>query len=95
MDRYIDRNDPDILGELVSCMRFLRFVDVPVYGRGLAYLLDAQNEDGSWGSYPKAEVTHGSYVRQGWLLHTTLVALDALTVAFHEPWNVPLSQACP
>jgi hypothetical protein len=91
--RYLER-DPDIVAELVCCMRYLEFVDSAYYRQGLAYLLQSQNPDGSWGDLDRAERSLGSYGVPAFILHTTLVAIDALTIAFHEPWNRPLSAAC-
>jgi hypothetical protein len=78
---YIMRNDPDIVSELLSCMRYLRFTDLPVYREGLSYLLDRQNPDGSWGRYEDLRPRLGDYVEQELYLHTTSVAIAALTAA--------------
>jgi hypothetical protein len=83
--RYRVQGDPDIEAELVSCQRFLGFTDSPGYRDALAYLLDAQRPDGSWGDYERLRPRFGDYVRQGFYLHTTSVAIEALTVAFEAP----------
>jgi hypothetical protein len=80
---YIMRNDPDIVSELLSCMRYLHFTDLPVYREGLSYILDNQNPDGSWGRYENLRPRLGDYVDQELYLHTTSVAIGALTVAYH------------
>lgn len=80
---YLMRNDPDLVSELVSCIRFLKLTDLPVYREALAYLLAAQLPDGKWGSYEHVRPRLGDYVEQGFYLHTTAVAIDALSVAFH------------
>lgn len=87
MTRYLERADADIVAELVSCLRYLRFVEIPAYRDGLAFLLDHQLADGAWGDMARAERSFGAYAMQGEILHTTLVAIDALSIAFHPPWN--------
>lgn len=84
---YIAKLNPDLVGELVACARQVRLVDLPVYTEGLDFLLRIQNDDGSWGSLEWARGKYGAHAAQGTILHTTLVAVDALTLAFHEPWN--------
>jgi len=79
---YIRINDPDIVGELSSCMSYLKFTDLPGYREALSYLLDCQQADGKWGNYESARPFYGDYINQGFYLHTTLVAVDALTTAF-------------
>jgi hypothetical protein len=46
------------------------------------YLLDSQNQDGTWGEYGRAEGEPGKFVDQRFYLHTTRVALGALLEAF-------------
>lgn len=94
IDRAIERRDPDLVAELVSCMRYLRFVDSARYRTALLYLLDSQNPDGSWGDHDRARRLMGSYAVPGILLHTTLVAVDALTIAFHHSGHSPENSAC-
>jgi hypothetical protein len=53
-----------------------------VYREALTYLLDAQQADGKWGDYERFRKRYGHFVEAGWYLHTTSVALDALTAAF-------------
>jgi hypothetical protein len=85
--RYIQEGKPDTVAELISCMRQLRFVEEPNFRRGLTYLLDNQNKDGSWGDRAHARSVFGDLADQGMMLHTTMVAIDALALAFYEPWN--------
>ena len=85
--KYIARQDPDLVAELISCLRHPRFFDAPSYLPGISFLLKSQSPDGSWGRYEKERIRFGDFVRQGYMLHSTLVALDALTVVFHEAWN--------
>lgn len=85
--RFIIERDADLAAELVSCMRMLRFVDEPVYREGLDFLLTNQEEDGSWGDLERAKRAFGEQGREAIILHTTMVAIDALTLAFHRLWN--------
>jgi hypothetical protein len=91
---YITKKNPDIVAELVSCARMLRFVEDPIYRQGIEFLLASQNPDGCWGSEEWARGRYGSHAAEGSLLHTTGVTIDALTLAFHEPWNRPLFPGC-
>jgi hypothetical protein len=93
-EKYIAMDNPDVVAELVSCMRYLRFVDSAAYRQGLSYLLHSQNPDGSWGDLERSRHSHGTWGVYHTILHTTMVALDAVTVAFHGPWNRGLFGAC-
>jgi hypothetical protein len=84
-DRYLQVGDPDLLGEIVECMHYLRFSGQPTYRAGVIFLLKSQNSDGSWGNYPSQQKRLGPYVKQGYQLHTTLVAIGALTAVFDMP----------
>ncbi len=94
INRFIERENPDLVGELVSCLRYLKLVEEPAYRDGLHYLFKAQNQDGSWGDAVKAKRAFGAFGPQGQILHTTVVVVDALTVAFHWPWNEALFPGC-
>lgn len=87
VDLRIARNDPDLVAELVTCMRYLRITGLDAYPRGLQFLLDTQRADGAWGHYEQYRPKLGDLIEQAHVLHTTEVALDALTLAFHQPWN--------
>ena len=78
----IARKDPDVAGELSSCMRYLLFTSLPAYRDSLEYLLESQRPDGTWGDYERFRPTLGRHVDQVLSLHTLLVALDALHSAF-------------
>jgi hypothetical protein len=82
---YIMKNDPDITAELISCLRFLRMTDLPVYREGLEYLLRSQQDDGKWGDYERYRKRYGDFVNHGYYLHTTTVTIDALSIAFNFP----------
>lgn len=81
--RYRLEDNADLLAELLSCIRYLGFTDLAIYREGIEYLLSSQHADGKWGEYEKYRKRRGELVDQGWYLHTTSVAIDALTVAFH------------
>ncbi|MCI0568049.1 MAG: hypothetical protein L0Z52_07655 [Acidobacteria bacterium] len=83
--RTISAHDPDLLGEIVECMHYLRFSDEPAYGAGVSYLLRSQNQDGSWGNYPAQEKLRGSIVKVDLQLHTTDVVIGTLTAVFDMP----------
>lgn len=85
--RALAAGDPDLLAELLSSLRYLRLVDRPVYRDGLGFLLDHQHPDGSWGDLAEARRIFGERAAEGRLLHSTTVVIEALTVAFHPPWN--------
>lgn len=92
-DRFV--HDPDLLAELVSCMRYIRAIDLPQYRRGLEVLFQAQFPDGHWGDYERARPRDGALVAVKYELHTTGVAVDALTVAFHPEFNEAVSPVIP
>jgi len=80
--QYIQKGDPDLTGELVISLRYLKFSDGAIYRDALEYLLSAQRPDGSWGDYEDLRPRFGDYVQQGFYLHTTYVAVNALVMAF-------------
>jgi hypothetical protein len=69
-------------------------LDVQPFSDGLSDLPQSQNPDGSWGDLERNRRRHGPLGFQHIILHTTMVTLDALTIAFHEPWNRDLFQGC-
>jgi hypothetical protein len=85
--RFIAKKDPDLVAELLSCMRYLRFQDKPMYRNAIEYLLSSQNPDGSYGRYPRMEKRYGPYAKQGFYLHTTAVVLEALSIAMDPRFN--------
>jgi len=82
-------NDPDLVAELVTSMRFVGLTDLPVYREALVYLLDTQHPDGRWGNYERYRKRWGDLVNQGFYLHTTSVAVDALLYAYDYSWTHP------
>ena len=55
---------------------YLDLVGEPAYLEGIAYLLDSQNENGTWGDYPDAEREFVSERRSHWGLDGALVDSD-------------------
>jgi hypothetical protein len=88
------KNETDIAAELVACMQLLRAFDVPGFLEGLTHVLDVQQPSGAWGQYSEIRQQHGADMEQLYQLHTTGVAILALTLAFHEPWNQGLTPRC-
>jgi hypothetical protein len=83
--RRIGVHDPDLVAELVLCMEYLDLEADPAYREGLAFLLDSQSSDGSWGSYPRADRRFGRWATYHVYLHTTKLALSALINAWRCP----------
>lgn len=79
---YIQEKEVDLLAEFILCAAYLKVTDLPAYREGLSFLLESQNANGSWGQYEQHRPAMGGYVDQGLYLHTTMVALDALIIAF-------------
>jgi hypothetical protein len=84
--KAMQQDNPDIAAELCVCLDYLGIRDHELYDVCIDYLLDGQNEDGSWGDYDWAE----EYVREnrpdyivevGLYLHTVRVVLWALELA--------------
>jgi len=44
--RCLERRNPEIVAELLSCMRYLKFQDMKVYRGSISYLLSSQNING-------------------------------------------------
>jgi hypothetical protein len=87
--RYLVGRDPDLVAELVACMRLVNLVELKGYREGLSFLLDGQHEDGSFGDWVRARDAFGSLAAQGGILHTTAVTVLALTLAFDPMFNPP------
>lgn len=94
MTVWLDKKDPDLVAELIACQRYVRMTGDPTYARGLEYLLTSQNPDGSWGSYEAMRARLGEYVKQGFYLHSTMVAIEALTLGFEEMFRKGEGPVC-
>jgi hypothetical protein len=81
------RRDPDLVAELATCLRYLRFTGDPAWSDALRYLLDEQNEDGSWGRYDTARDRLGDLVEPVLYLHSTMVAIEALSLGFEDQYR--------
>jgi hypothetical protein len=79
---YIQKKEVDLLAEFILCAAYLKATDLPAYRDGLNFLLASQNPNGSWGEYEQHRQAMGDYIEQGLYLHTTMVASDALIIAF-------------
>ena len=75
----------DIVGELLTSIRFLGHHDLQVYRDGLAFLLASQRKNGSFGDYEKYRSRRGELLEIDLYLHTTSVAMDILPLAFEGP----------
>ena len=70
VDTAIERNDPEVLGELLDSLKaFGLRATHPLIRRGTEFLLTTQNEDGSWGEAVERIRTR---------CHTTWTAVDGL-----------------
>jgi hypothetical protein len=90
-----EKNDLDLLAEIATCMRYVRRVDDPAFAGAVLALLDGQNADGSWGSYPAARARLGDLAKQGFYLHTTMVAIEAISLAFFDALPAGGGPVCP
>ena len=92
--RALDLGDVDLLAELLSSLRYLRLVERPIVRQGLAYLLEQQHENGSWGDLAEARRIFGERAAEGRLLHSTTVVIEALAAGFHRPPRGNLYPGC-
>jgi hypothetical protein len=66
----IATDDPELAGEFLDSLRAFGQAGTPLVNLGMRYLLDRQNEDGSWGDYDE-DRHYGRY-------HSTWTAIDGL-----------------
>jgi hypothetical protein len=86
LDQSIAADNPDLAAELLCSMTYLGQHDDPVFRRGIDFLLDSQNPDGSWGDYEHLRSDLGQYADQGVYLHTTVAVMCALVEVFQGNW---------
>ncbi len=84
------QNAQDLLAEILQCMTYLGWQTESVYCQGINYLLDSQNPNGTWGNYEALRTADEPYFDQRLYLHTTMVALQALSEAYEGHW--PLTE---
>eukprot|EP00808_Paulinella_micropora_P017197 g80702.t1 len=91
--RYIAAQNADLVGELLTCMQYVKLTERPAYRQGLNFLLDDANADGSWGHYAKKP-----FMDIHLHLHTVSVVLQALFNEYYGPVHLflpPLPQTLP
>jgi hypothetical protein len=81
----IARRDADVVGELLTSLRFLGDSDLEVYRDGLRFMLASQRPNGSFGNYEHLREKRGDRLELDLYLHTTSVAMDILPLAFEGP----------
>lgn len=80
--RYLMADNRDLVGELAFCIAYVGFTDLAVFREAIGALLQSQNSDGSWGAYEGARTTYGARLEVAMYLHTTAMAVKALSVSF-------------
>lgn len=88
IDQNIQLEDADLLSELVGAMPLLGLRDHPATKRGVDYLLEHQNGNGTWGDYEAERARMGELVDQKLYLHTTAAAIQALLEIYERPLGV-------
>ena len=81
----------DLSAELMTCMIYLGIADHAEFGSAMDALLQAQNADGSWGSYERARPVYGEYTDAKYYLHTTAVVLETLVEHSKGSWQTSSS----
>lgn len=78
LDWCLRVNFPDLAAECVSSLAYVGAAGDPFTIKGVEYLLNAQNPDGSWGDYKKIE-SRTPNPKVHFYLHSVIVALRAFT----------------
>lgn len=95
VNKYIAENNVDILAELIVIMTHLKFTHFNEYDMAIEFLLNSQNENGSFGDYEgKREYYRNRGIDVDYLLylHTAAVSLKALNTACI--WLYPSRTIC-
>lgn len=79
---YTMAGNLDLVGELLIAITYMGMNDLPIAREALAFLLESQNPNGTWGQYDEARATYGAFTDQAMYLHTTVMGVQALTGAF-------------
>jgi hypothetical protein len=85
MDRFRAAGEVDLLAELAASTAYLGYTDLAAWQVAVVAILHAQNPDGSFGRYDALLSRFSAEdLKYRLVLHTTMVAVDALVAAF-EP----------
>ena len=77
--KYRSKNNRDLLAEICAAMS-MAGVQNEELDKSIAYLLNVQNNDGTWGNYEKYREREGDDIEIKAYLHTTMVVFDALSL---------------
>lgn len=72
--RYLSGKEVDLLGELVVCAKIMGHVDFPEFEKAIEIIVDAQEEDGSFGEVQRMK----NLGRKSFYRHGVLVSVWAL-----------------
>jgi len=83
---YHAKENWDLVAELLTCMIYLNQAHNKAFKSAYNALLDAQNENGTWGDYEKLRPKYGEFTDSKYYLHTTEVALIAIQEKIKGRW---------
>jgi hypothetical protein len=84
VNKTISEKNVDLLAEIIMIMTYLEFHEMDEYKTALKFLMNSQNDDGSFGDYEYARIYYeelGISVEIYLYLHTTEVSLRAINEA--------------
>jgi hypothetical protein len=84
---YRQRKSWDIHAEIVQCLIYVGETKHKEFTKSYNALLNAQNYNGSWGSYDHLKKQYGNFVDSKYYLHTTGVALSAIVEHAKGDWK--------